>query len=99
MSIVVGFCLSLAHYSFFLSLLCFFISSSKATKYKQEAKREVEEEFREGGMRTWLQVKPLEYLLLYYLSRFCVTAPWPPSCLCFTSWTSGPPTFPSTSGD
>ena len=72
MSIVVGFCLSLAHYSFFLSLLCFFISSSKATKYKQEAKREVEEEFREGGMRTWLQVlcngaMATELSLLYLL--------------------------------
>ena len=87
MSIVVGFCLSLAHYSFFLSLLCFFISSSKATKYKQEAKRQVEDDFREGGMRTWLQVTALDNLCLQFLSRSCVTEPWPPSCPCSTSWT------------
>merc|ERR1712013_725842 len=33
LALVVGFVLSLAHYSFFLSLLAFFVSSSKATKY------------------------------------------------------------------
>ena len=46
---MVGFCLALAHYSFFLALLAFFLSSSKATKY-------VTGDEKEGGMRTWLQV-------------------------------------------
>jgi uncharacterized membrane protein len=56
LALVVGFCLSLAHYSFFLSLLAFFVSSSKATKYKQEVKKTFEADFKEGGQRTWLQV-------------------------------------------
>jgi len=65
MSIVVGFCLSLAHYSFFLALLAFFLSSSKAVKYVQGAENE-------GGMRTWLQVlcngaMATELSLLYLL--------------------------------
>ena len=46
---VVGFCLALAHYSFFLALLAFFLSSSKVSKYVQGGEKEV-------GMRSWLQV-------------------------------------------
>merc|ERR1719187_1879393 len=34
LALLVGFCLSLAHYSFFLALLAFFVSSSRATKFK-----------------------------------------------------------------
>jgi len=68
----VGFCLTLAHYSFFLCLLAFFISSSRATKYKQEMKANIEEEFKEGGQRNWLQVlcnggMAFELSLLYLL--------------------------------
>lgn len=55
-AVAVGFCLTLAHYSFFLCLLAFFISSSKATKFKQEIKRKVEDDFKEGGQRNWQQV-------------------------------------------
>ena len=53
---VVGFTLTLAHYSFLASLLFFFISSSKATKYRQDVKKNFEEDFKEGGQRNWLQV-------------------------------------------
>ena len=56
LALIVGFCLTLAHYSFFLCLLAFFITSSKATKYKQEMKAQAEEDFKEGGQRNWLQV-------------------------------------------
>jgi len=55
-AVAVGFCLTLAHYSFFLCLLAFFISSSKATKFKQEIKKKVEDDFKEGGQRNWQQV-------------------------------------------
>merc|ERR1712096_76878 len=49
-----------------------FISSSKATKYKQEVKAQVEEDFKEGGQRNWLQVlcnggMAFELSLLYLL--------------------------------
>jgi len=56
LSLIVGFTLSLAHYSFFFSLITFFLSSSKATKYKQEVKKTFESDFKEGGQRNWLQV-------------------------------------------
>ena len=46
---MVGFCLALAHYSFFMALVAFFLSSSKATKYVQGVEKK-------GGLRTWLQV-------------------------------------------
>ena len=53
----VGFFLTLAHPSFFLGLLTFFYSSSKATKFKQERKRQIEgKSFKEGGRRNWVQV-------------------------------------------
>jgi len=72
LALVVGFTLTLAHYSFFLCLLAFFISSSKATKYKQEVKKEFEEDYKEGGQRNWLQVlcnggMATELSLLYLL--------------------------------
>eukprot|EP00092_Neocalanus_flemingeri_P022758 GFUD01024678.1.p1 GENE.GFUD01024678.1~~GFUD01024678.1.p1 ORF type:complete len:333 (-),score=77.03 GFUD01024678.1:69-1067(-) len=72
LALVVGFCLTLAHYSFFLCLLAFFITSSKATKYKQEIKAKQEEDFKEGGQRNWLQVlcnggMAFELSLLYLL--------------------------------
>eukprot|EP00092_Neocalanus_flemingeri_P094984 GFUD01120822.1.p1 GENE.GFUD01120822.1~~GFUD01120822.1.p1 ORF type:complete len:333 (-),score=74.41 GFUD01120822.1:67-1065(-) len=72
LALIVGFCLTLAHYSFFLCLLAFFITSSKATKYKQEIKAKQEEDFKEGGQRNWLQVlcnggMAFELSLLYLL--------------------------------
>ena len=57
LALVVGFCLTLAHYSFFLCLLTFFVSSSKVTKFKEEEKRKFEVDFKEGGQRNWLQVR------------------------------------------
>jgi len=72
LALFIGFSLTLAHYSFFLSLLAFFISSSKATKYKQETKAKLESDYKEGGQRNWLQVlcnggMALELSLLYLL--------------------------------
>merc|ERR1712029_624070 len=72
LALLVGFILTLANYSFFLCLLAFFVSSSKATKCKQEVKRGFEEDFKEGGQRNWLQVLcngglALELSLLYLL--------------------------------
>ena len=47
------------HFNFLFSLLAFFISSSKATKYKQEVKKTFESDFKEGGQRNWLQASCL----------------------------------------
>ena len=66
------------------SLIVFFTSSSKATKYKQEVKKTFESDFKEGGQRNWLQASSFSrcfrvwletYIRLY--SRFCVMEQWP----------------------
>jgi len=72
LALLVGFCLTLANVSFLCALLVFFISSSKATKFKEDIKRKYESEFKEGGQRNWLQVlcnggMATELALLYLL--------------------------------
>ncbi|XP_023321965.1 transmembrane protein 19 [Eurytemora carolleeae] len=72
LALLVGFCLTLAHYSFFFSLLAFFLTSSRATKYRQDLKKKFEDDFKEGGQRNWLQVlcnggMATELALLYLL--------------------------------
>jgi len=72
LALLVGFCLTLAHYSFFFCLFAFFFTSSKATKYRQDIKKKIEEDFKEGGQRNWLQVlcnggMATELALLYLL--------------------------------
>ena len=80
LALIVGFILTLANVSFFLSLLMFFISSSKATKYKGEVKRKFESDYKAGGQRNWLQVlcnggMALELSLLYLLDVGSVDLP------------------------
>lgn len=72
LALLVGFCLTLAHVSFLFALLLFFLSSSKATKFKQNIKKKFESDFKEGGQRNWLQVlcnggMATELSLLYLL--------------------------------
>lgn len=45
---VVGFVLTITNLCFFASLMVFFLSSSKLTKFRSEIKRELEEDFKEG---------------------------------------------------
>lgn len=54
--LVVGFVLTLGSYVFFMNLLVFFFSASKATKFKSSKKRKLEDNFKEGGERNWVQV-------------------------------------------
>jgi len=60
LAVVGGFVLSLAHYSFFLSLLAFLVSSSRASKYKKAGakgdQRSLLQVFCTGGTATWLAV-------------------------------------------
>ncbi|XP_033619667.1 transmembrane protein 19 isoform X2 [Fukomys damarensis] len=72
--IVVGFILTIANFSFFTSLLMFFLSSSKLTKWKGQAKKHIDSEYREGGQRNWIQVFcngaiPTEIALLYMIEN------------------------------
>lgn len=49
--IVVGFVLTLSSFCFLATLLTFFMSSSKATKFRPHLKRKIEEDFKEGMTR------------------------------------------------
>ncbi|XP_064456001.1 transmembrane protein 19-like isoform X2 [Ornithodoros turicata] len=67
-----GFVLTFSNYSFLAALVTFFVSSSKATKYRSARKRKFEPEFKEGGQRNWVQVLcnggvATELALLYVL--------------------------------
>ncbi|KAJ8411243.1 hypothetical protein AAFF_G00172490 [Aldrovandia affinis] len=69
---LVGFILSMANLSFFSSLLAFFVTSSKLTRWKGEAKKHMDAEYKEGGQRNWIQVfcnggVPTELALLYMI--------------------------------
>lgn len=48
--IVVGFILTIANFSFFTSLMMFFLSSSKLTKWRGETKKRLDSEYKEGKM-------------------------------------------------
>ena len=57
LGVVVAFLLTITRWSYLFSLMAFFITSSKATKYKQEIKKKIEgDEFKPGGQRNWVQV-------------------------------------------
>ena len=43
-----GFVLTLTSYSFLVCLMMFFVSSSKATKFRSAQKRKIEDDFKEG---------------------------------------------------
>ncbi|XP_066579983.1 transmembrane protein 19 isoform X2 [Amia ocellicauda] len=70
--LVVGFILTMANMSFFASLLAFFITSSRLTKWKGEIKKRIDADYKEGGQRNWVQVfcnggVPTELALLYMI--------------------------------
>jgi len=72
LALIVGFILTLANYSFFLSLLAFFVSSNRATKYKEEVKKSQDENCQAGRQRNWVDIlcssgMALELCLLYLI--------------------------------
>lgn len=54
--VAVGFLLTISSMCFFTSLMSFFLLASKATKYKASMKKKLEDDFKEGGQRNWVQV-------------------------------------------
>jgi len=52
----IGFMLTITSYAFMMCLVVFFLTSSWATKYQSQRKRDLEEDFKEGGQRNWVQV-------------------------------------------
>ncbi|KAL3832719.1 hypothetical protein ACJMK2_024336 [Sinanodonta woodiana] len=74
--LVVGFILTISNLCFFSSLLIFFVAASKATKFKSDKKRILEDHFREGGQRNWIQVLcnggvAAEFALIYMVDVGC----------------------------
>uniref|UniRef100_A0A4W5PUC2 Transmembrane protein 19 n=1 Tax=Hucho hucho TaxID=62062 RepID=A0A4W5PUC2_9TELE len=71
-ALLVGFILTMANMSFFSALLAFFITSSKLTRWKEEVKKKLDSDYKEGGQRNWVQVfcnggVPTELALLYMI--------------------------------
>ena len=57
LGVLVAFVLTITRWCFLWSLMAFFVTSSKATKYKQEIKKRIEgDAFKPGGQRNWIQV-------------------------------------------
>ncbi|XKL65767.1 hypothetical protein PGB90_009187 [Kerria lacca] len=54
--VMVGFTLALGSYVFLINLIAFFYTGSQATKFRSELKRKLEENFKPGGSRNWVQV-------------------------------------------
>ncbi|XP_039891782.1 transmembrane protein 19 isoform X2 [Simochromis diagramma] len=71
-ALLVGFVLTMANYSFFSTLLAFFITSSRLTRWGGAQKKKIDVEYKEGGQRNWVQVfcnggVPTELALLYMI--------------------------------
>lgn len=70
---IVGLLLALANHAYLACLVTFFLSSSRATKFRSSEKRTFEEEFKGGeGRRNWVQVlcnagMPLQLSILYLI--------------------------------
>ncbi|XP_021925954.1 transmembrane protein 19 isoform X2 [Zootermopsis nevadensis] len=76
----VGFILTLTSYSFLMCLMTFFVTSSKLTKFRSEQKRSTDEDFKEGGQRSWVQVlsnggMATQLAFLYMLDSGCGERP------------------------
>uniref|UniRef100_A0A8C5M058 Transmembrane protein 19 n=1 Tax=Leptobrachium leishanense TaxID=445787 RepID=A0A8C5M058_9ANUR len=72
--LLVGFILTVANFSFFSSLLVFFVTSSKLTRWRGDIKKRFDSEYKEGGQRNWVQVfcnggVPAELALLYMVEN------------------------------
>lgn len=55
-AVIVGFILTLSNLCFFASCITFFLTSSKLTRFKSDIKEKIEDDFKKGGQRNWIQV-------------------------------------------
>ena len=56
---IIGFVMLMASYSFFMALLAFFYTASKATKFKSEMKKKIETDYKEGTESILVLIKPI----------------------------------------
>lgn len=71
-AVFVGFITFATSYRFGIILICFYYSSSKLTKLKEDIKAQLEDDYQVGGQRDWIQVFSCSILAvgacsLYYL--------------------------------
>lgn len=66
--LVVGFILTIANFSFFTSLMTFFLSSSKLTKWRGNIKKQLDSEYKEGNIASlWRHSTPRDCFILTQL--------------------------------
>uniref|UniRef100_A0A1B6FGK0 Transmembrane protein 19 n=1 Tax=Cuerna arida TaxID=1464854 RepID=A0A1B6FGK0_9HEMI len=80
LGLFIGFVLTLSSYLFLVCLMTFFVTSSRATKFRSKLKSKFEDEFKEGGQRNWVQVlcnsgMALQLAFLYILDSGCGERP------------------------
>lgn len=66
LGILVAFVLTLTNFCFLASLFTFFMTSSKATKFRSHLKRKIDEDFKEGILFKYFLLVP------YFLFIFCM---------------------------
>lgn len=55
LGLFMGFILTLTSFAHTACLIAFFVTSSKATKFRAQQKKRLEAEYKEGGQRNWIQ--------------------------------------------
>ncbi|XP_029035384.1 transmembrane protein 19 isoform X1 [Osmia bicornis bicornis] len=80
LGLFMGFILTLTSFCHLACLFAFFVTSSKATKFRAHQKRKLEADFKHGGQRNWIQVlcnggMATQLALLYLLDVGCVEQP------------------------
>lgn len=80
LGLLTGFILTLTSFAHLACLMAFFVSSSKATKFRMNKKKRFDCDFKEGGQRNWIQVlcnggMASQLALLYLLDVGCGERP------------------------
>ncbi|CAK9814483.1 Transmembrane protein 19 [Anthophora plagiata] len=75
-----GFILTLTSFAHVACLVAFFVTSSKATKFRSHLKKKLEVDYKEGGQRNWIQVlcnggMATQLAFLYLLDVGCIERP------------------------
>ncbi|XP_064950051.1 protein PGR-like [Musa acuminata AAA Group] len=82
---IAGFLVTAIHiaagYRFAALLLVFFFTSSKLTKMGEEKKRSIDEDFKEGGQRNWIQVLANSWLATILVVVFVTVTGGQDTCL------------------
>ncbi|XP_076632657.1 transmembrane protein 19 [Colletes latitarsis] len=80
LGLFMGFILTLTSYAHLACLFSFFVTSSKATKFRSAQKKKIEVDFKEGGQRNWIQVlcnggMATQLAILYFVDIGCTELP------------------------